>query len=205
MRLNLAHYQMVFLILIEMLNSPAPEYFFNYFQYGVALLFSPLRDHTMQKVLLHSNLPQSHAFQRFHRCRWIFRPTGGKKDPLSTVLHSEMNFDEIKTALEKLSGPTPKPMIVNRGNQASPSSSIELVSDDILTATPYGCTGTSPSPSYNVGLLTTIRIIWVCCRGTGIRGFGRGLGRPGDLFQGVIWEHETLLGSNQVALHFFLC
>jgi hypothetical protein len=57
-----------------------------------------------------------------------------------------MNFDEIKTAIEKVSEPSGRPMIVNRGGQGSPSSSIELVSDNILTATPFGCTGNfSPS------------------------------------------------------------
>jgi hypothetical protein len=37
-------------------------------------------------------------------------------------------------------------MIVNRGGQGSLSSSIELLSDDILTASPFGCTGSYPPP-----------------------------------------------------------
>lgn len=55
-----------------------------------------------------------------------------------------MNFEEIKTVLEKFSGPTGRPMIVNRGSQGSPSSSIELLADDLLTTSPFGCTGTPP-------------------------------------------------------------
>jgi Uncharacterised protein family (UPF0183) len=116
---------------------------------GVSLLFSPCQNHTLQKILLHSNLPQSHAFHRFNRIQWIFVPTVSstsrkKETKDTTVLTSESNFEEIKSCLEKNSGPTGKPMIVNRGGQGSPSSSIELVSDDILTASPFGCTGILP-------------------------------------------------------------
>ena len=52
-----------------------------------------------------------------------------------------MNFEGIKTALERVSGPTGRPMIVNRGSQGSPSSSVELLADDLLTTSPFGCTG----------------------------------------------------------------
>jgi hypothetical protein len=68
-----------------------------------------------------------------------------KREPTKELLSSEMNFEEIKSCLERISGPSGKPMIVNRGGQGSPSSSIELVSDDILTGTPFGCTGMIPS------------------------------------------------------------
>jgi len=122
--------------------SIAPEYFYNYFTYGLSLLFSPSQGHTLQKVLLHANLPHSHNFHRFNRSRWILAPSGSRKrDPNKEILTSESNFEKIKTCLEKISGPVGRPMIVNRGGQGSPSSSIELVSDDILTATPFGCTG----------------------------------------------------------------
>jgi len=126
-------------------NCAAPEYFYNYFSYGISLLFSPSQSHTLQKILLHANLPHSHAFHRFSRIQWILSPTGTRmQDQNKRLLTSEMNFEEIKTSLEKSSGPTGKPMLVNRGGQGSPSSSIELVSDNILTATPFGCTGNSP-------------------------------------------------------------
>lgn len=123
----------------------APEYFFNYFPYGLSLLFSPSQSHTLQKILLHANLPQSHAFHRFHRLRWKLNPTSStpprKKDPTKDGLTSESNFDEIKSCLERFSGPTGNPMIVSRGGQGSPSSSIEFFSDDIRTTSPFGCTG----------------------------------------------------------------
>lgn len=125
----------------------ASEYFYNYFPHGLSLLFSPSQSHTLQKILLHANLPASHAFHRFSRIQWILSPTTTtrKKDANKEILTSEMNFEEIKNVLEKSSGvPAGKPMIVNRGGQGSPSSSIELVSDDILTATPFGCTGNPP-------------------------------------------------------------
>ena len=128
----------------------APEYFFNYFSMGLSLLFSPARNHTLQKILLHANLPQSHAFHCFNRIRWILaiaKPTR-KHDATKEIITSESNFEEIKYLLEGNSGPTGNPMIVNRGGQGSPSSSIELVSDDILTASPFGCTGISPLNSF---------------------------------------------------------
>jgi Uncharacterised protein family (UPF0183) len=112
----------------------------------VSLLFSPSQSHTLQKILLHANLPQSHDFHRFNRVRWIFTPGTRRKDSTKETLTSECNFEAIKTSLERISGPAGKPMIVNRGSQGSPSSSIELVSDDILTASPFGCTGTPPNP-----------------------------------------------------------
>jgi hypothetical protein len=122
----------------------AADYFYNYFSCGLSLLFSPSKNHTLQKVLLHANLPHSHAFHRFNRIQWTLNVTSAsrnKKESHNELLSSEMNFDEIKSCLERASGPSGKPMIVNRGGQGSPSSSIELVSDDILTATPFGCTG----------------------------------------------------------------
>jgi hypothetical protein len=95
-----------------------------------------------------------------------------KDDPKKEVmlLTSEMNFEEIKNCLEKVSGPTGKPMIVNRGGQGSPSSSIELVSDDILTATPFSCTGNSSLFKLNkVAVADTFyRVIWIFCRGVSI-------------------------------------
>lgn len=125
-------------------NVLAPEYFYNYFALGVSLLFSPSQNHTLQKILLHANLPQSHDFHRFNRVRWIFNPAARRNDSTNETLTSECNFDVIKTTLERISGPAGKPMIVNRGSQGSPSSSVELVSDDILTASPFGCTGNTP-------------------------------------------------------------
>ena len=106
---------------------------------GISLLFSPIQNHTLQKILLHANLPQSHAFHRFNRIQWILVPIA--RDNTMETLTSESNFEEIKSSLEKVSGPTGNPMIVNRGGQGSPSSSMELISDDILTASPFGCTG----------------------------------------------------------------
>jgi hypothetical protein len=107
------------------------------------LLFSPSRDHTLQKILLHANLPQSYAFHRFNRIRWILSLIGTTthKNQNAHLLTSESNFEEIKSCLEKISGPAGKPMIVNRGDQGSPSASIEFFSDDILTGSPFGCTG----------------------------------------------------------------
>ena len=109
------------------------------------MLFSPSQNHSLQKILLHANLPQSHDFHRFNRLRWIFTPAPARRKETKETLTSETNFESIKTCLERLSGPVGKPMIVNRGGQGSPSSSIELVSDDILTASPFGCTGSPPS------------------------------------------------------------
>jgi Uncharacterised protein family (UPF0183) len=128
----------------------APEYFFNYFSMGLSLLFSPVQNHTLQKILLHANLPQSHAFHCFNRIRWILAVTHPSRshDGAKEILTSESNFEETKFSLEENSGPTGNPMIVNRGGQGSPSSSIELVSDNILTASPFGCTGNYPINLY---------------------------------------------------------
>ena len=126
----------------------APEYFYNYFHHGLSLLFAPSQNHTLQKILLHGNIPHSYNFHRFHRLRWIFAPSSPatrKRDPSKEILTSETNFEEIKCCLEKGSSLASRPMIVNRGGQGSPSSSIELLSDDILTAMPFGCTGIYPA------------------------------------------------------------
>jgi Uncharacterised protein family (UPF0183) len=125
------------------LTDLASDYFYNYFAYGLSLLFSPTREHTLQKVLLHANLPQSHAFHRFNRIRWTLTTRPNQNGNSKSVLTSESNFEDIKSCLETLSGPIGKPMMVNRGGQGSPSSSIEFFGDDILTASPFGCTGIS--------------------------------------------------------------
>ena len=136
---------------------------------GLSLLFSPNKNHTIQKILLHANLPQSHAFHHFNRIRWILSPTATTaslrkegKDQNKGILTSESNFEEIKSCLEKVSGPSGRPMIVNRGGQGSPSSSIVLLSDDILTSSPYGCTGKNYFPSlFSIVQLMICRVIWI--------------------------------------------
>ena len=140
----------IIISLEEGLLTIAPEYFFNYFSMGLSLLFSPVQNHTLQKILLHANLPQSHAFHCFNRIRWILAITHPSRslDATKEILTSESNFEEIKFSLEENSGPTGNPMIVNRGGQGSPSSSIELVSDNIIIASPFGCTGNFPINLY---------------------------------------------------------
>ena len=89
----------------------------------------------------------------------------------TVILTSETNFEEIKTTLEKVSGPTGPPMIVNRGGQGSPSSSVELVSDDILTASPFGCTGHPPplaKPLPPLAVADVDRVIRVYCGGVSV-------------------------------------
>ncbi|KAG9011560.1 hypothetical protein FRB94_008129 [Tulasnella sp. JGI-2019a] len=44
-------------------------YFYNYFQYGMDFLIDGVT-HTVRKVVLHSNVPGSHLFQRYKRCPW---------------------------------------------------------------------------------------------------------------------------------------
>ncbi|KAG8887318.1 hypothetical protein FRB98_000246 [Tulasnella sp. 332] len=43
--------------------------FYNYFQYGMDCLIDGVT-HTVRKVVLHSNVPGSHLFQRYKRCLW---------------------------------------------------------------------------------------------------------------------------------------
>ncbi|KAG8919882.1 hypothetical protein FRC01_001052 [Tulasnella sp. 417] len=50
-------------------DDDSEGYFYNYFQYGMDILISG-STHVVQKVILHSNVPGSHLFQRYKRCPW---------------------------------------------------------------------------------------------------------------------------------------
>lgn len=47
--------------------------FWNYFQYGMDFLISPIT-HVVCKIVLHSNLPGSILFGRWERCPWEIEP-----------------------------------------------------------------------------------------------------------------------------------
>jgi hypothetical protein len=130
--------------------------FYNYFSHGFDLLISaPLprspafpgseeiqptaasSAHLVAtKIFLHGNVPGSFSFNRHRRSRWVIR-TGS--DNHSPVLTSEMPFAQISAALRDVWRHTYKDendakqmqrgMVLNRGWDDSPESSIELLGD----------------------------------------------------------------------------
>ncbi|ESK96066.1 hypothetical protein Moror_7411 [Moniliophthora roreri MCA 2997] len=51
------------------IEGPETSYFYNYFQHGLDFLISGL-DHTVKKIVMHSNVPGTPLFQRYKRCNW---------------------------------------------------------------------------------------------------------------------------------------
>ena len=87
------------------------------------------------KVLLHGNVPGSHAFNRHRRSRWILDQS--KIEGVNGALDSETPFFDVRAALSDVwqnalpdedgRAVTQKHMVLNRGWGDSPGSSIELL------------------------------------------------------------------------------
>ncbi|RMZ80674.1 hypothetical protein DV738_g2741, partial [Chaetothyriales sp. CBS 135597] len=86
------------------------------------------------KVFLHGNIPGSYMFNRHRRCRWkIIHPS----DPNSDHLHSESPFSDLRLRLahlwqelyedEEEQKKMQRAMVLNRGWDESPDSSVELL------------------------------------------------------------------------------
>ncbi|KIV94702.1 hypothetical protein PV10_02441 [Exophiala mesophila] len=88
------------------------------------------------KIFLHGNVPGSFSFNRHRRSRWVIRTSNESQ---GSVLTSEMKFQEISSALKDLWRDSYKDeheekqmqrgMVLNRGWEESPESSIELLGD----------------------------------------------------------------------------
>ncbi|KIW50884.1 hypothetical protein PV05_09663 [Exophiala xenobiotica] len=137
-------------------SGSSDECFYNYFHHGFDILISsptsrslpfpgssttePSRSSSAQlvatKIFLHGNIPGSFSFNRHRRSRWVIRiPRDGQESALS----SEMTFSEISSTLKQIWHDTYKSeeeekqmqrgMVLNRGWEQSPESSVELLGD----------------------------------------------------------------------------
>lgn len=87
------------------------------------------------KLLLHGNIPGSHAFNRHRRSRWVLDqdqvqgPNGplDSETPFSDILHSLKDIWRNTPADDDGRAITQKHMVLNRGWGDSPGSSIELL------------------------------------------------------------------------------
>ncbi|TGZ78501.1 hypothetical protein EX30DRAFT_334427 [Ascodesmis nigricans] len=126
---------------VESDDSGDGDFFLNYFNQGFDILISAQRSAyhpVVTKLIIHGNVPGSHVFQRYRRCRWIVDlpevqrsgssdTTPGSGDNVSPLqINSEESFVEMKKKLRKRFGEVGKPMPYSRGND-SPSSSCELL------------------------------------------------------------------------------
>jgi len=66
-------------------------YFYNYFQFGIDFLIDGV-SHTVRKVVLHSNVPGSHLFQRYKRCPWEIEVPRGDAQA-SDLAHTVSTLD----------------------------------------------------------------------------------------------------------------
>lgn len=114
------------------------EVFYNYFHHGFDIMISSssrATDLVVTKVFLHGNVPGSYSFNRHRRCRWrLERSTRGQHAEVT----SETCFSEAQWNLEDVHNNNhateeegkeslQRGMVLNRGWDESPESSIELL------------------------------------------------------------------------------
>ncbi|KAG8963958.1 hypothetical protein FRC03_002389 [Tulasnella sp. 419] len=102
-------------------NEESDGYFYNYLQYGIDFLISGY-SHVVQKIILHTNVPGTHLFQRYKRCPWEIADT-----------HADSRVDVI--------GPTTsdpidaiKASLGQPGQAATPALSISPGSNTLLVS-----------------------------------------------------------------------
>ncbi|KDQ12751.1 hypothetical protein BOTBODRAFT_34211 [Botryobasidium botryosum FD-172 SS1] len=88
-------------------------YFYNYFQHGIDFLLSGTT-HKVKKIVLHSNVPGSHLFQRYKRCPWEIVPTEGDEDDSLNNVSFHDKIEDITSVLNPSSRETPPSMILDR-------------------------------------------------------------------------------------------
>jgi len=110
------------------------DYFFNYFDSGVDILFDAT-SHTIKRILLHTNIPGHMHFSHYRKCHFRIVPTSTSEpnsssngvmenhvsdaheyDPNSTVI-SDTRWSEVQRLLGK---PVGDPVISNKGTSFSP-------------------------------------------------------------------------------------
>jgi len=115
-------------------------YFYNYFQHGIDFLINGTT-HIVQKIILHTNIPGTPMFQRYHRCPWEIEgePEDEEDDAPPRVKFSE-KLDVISRFLNRGSREVVPTMQVDRTEDdrlTLPSSNTRLVGFDgvVLEAT----------------------------------------------------------------------
>lgn len=140
----------------ERSSGSGDECFYNYFNHGFDILISSPAPRSLHfpgscnnetsksssaqlvatKIFLHGNIPGSFSFNRHRRCRWTIQTT---EDGQEQVLTSEMQFSDVSSTLKRLwhgiyrnedeEQQMQRGMVLNRGWEQSPESSIELLGD----------------------------------------------------------------------------
>ncbi|KIJ56608.1 hypothetical protein M422DRAFT_22762 [Sphaerobolus stellatus SS14] len=105
-------------------NLEETDYFYNYFQFGLDFLICGTT-HRIKKIILHSNVPGSPAFQRYARCPWVIRNSTTEEELKLGESTVEVSFTE---KLEALSGVFPSSEPSN-----SPSMELEQIEDERLS------------------------------------------------------------------------
>ncbi|KAH0587682.1 hypothetical protein H2248_006448 [Termitomyces sp. 'cryptogamus'] len=83
-----------------------PRYFYNYFQHGLDFLITG-PEHTVTKIILHTNVPGSPLFQRYKRCNWEIE--GEPEDDEDDTPPRKRFFDRFETISHFLSPREPPP------------------------------------------------------------------------------------------------
>ncbi|KAJ9633820.1 hypothetical protein H2204_006605 [Knufia peltigerae] len=137
-------------------NGSSDECFYNYFNHGFDILISSPAPRSLPfpgtsnaetsksfstqlvatKIFLHGNIPGSFSFNRHRRCRWTIHTSDEGQEQ---VLTSEMRFSDVSSTLKQIWHGTyrnedeekqmQRGMVLNRGWEQSPESSIELLGD----------------------------------------------------------------------------
>ncbi len=73
-------------------KSSAPDYFFNYFDLGMDILFDG-KTHTVKKVVVHTNIPGQSDFNQYRRCHYhIIRV---KTNQTSFAKYGKQSFNDL--------------------------------------------------------------------------------------------------------------
>jgi len=101
-------------------DAEETDYFYNYFQFGIDFLISG-STHRVKKIILHTNVVGSPAFQRYMRCPWELR--GTLEDGDEERCYSVQFFDKVDDLTR---------LLVPGSTDALPSMALDQVEDERL-------------------------------------------------------------------------
>lgn len=110
----------------KQLHQLASDYFFNYTNYGMDILFDA-RTHQVKKVIMHTNFPNHFNFNLYYRCNFLIPlPVPSKSQDNQSLIGIDndvidLTFDTKWSSIERhLIKPTTRPVILNRTSENNP-------------------------------------------------------------------------------------
>eukprot|EP01135_Chromosphaera_perkinsii_P007843 Nk52_evm35s1020 gene=Nk52_evmTU35s1020 len=121
--------------------SNCSDYFYNYFDFGIDILFDSQR-HSAKKFILHSNFPGHSDFDRYFKCNFFIASPSTSSEEVAGCLKNQEQLKKLKIGAfsdstwkeiqSSFGEPTARPVVFNKGSSSSPFGSTYFYGYDYI-------------------------------------------------------------------------